>query len=179
MGTRADHALVLQMPTGLLMSSLMDGARLKIEAVASAKSLKEMIRWKDRDIEPDHFWDEEASPSLADLQSIEFRSVVFNYPLQPEKVVLSKWPGWIEAGWLWLDPSFRRSSQGFQSPGPLCHLRIHRDPPSPPRLSFFISKGQKVAFVGAVCGVSNRDDMGRGLELFTHLRIVPRQQLCQ
>eukprot|EP00913_Durusdinium_trenchii_P018726 g17596.t1 len=82
------------------------------KAVASAKSLKEMIRWKDRDIEPDHFWDEEASPSLADLQSIEFRSVVFNYPLQPEKVVLSK-------------------------------------------LSFFISKGQKVAFVGeSGCGKS-------------------------
>lgn len=82
------------------------------KAIISAKSLKEMIRWKDREIEPDGFEDDDPPKNLLDVQSIEFRGVGFSYPSRPEKVVLNK-------------------------------------------LSFSISKGQKVAFVGeSGCGKS-------------------------
>lgn len=62
-----------------------------------------MIRWKDREIEPDNFeersmprslfrhcQDQESPEYLREMQSIEFRNVVFNYPTRPDKKVLRK-----------------------------------------------------------------------------------------
>ncbi|CAJ1399824.1 unnamed protein product [Effrenium voratum] len=109
--------VLIALITGMTgVSSFAGFAPALAKAVIAAKALKQIIRYKDRSIEPGDFHQEEI-PGLAEIQSIEFRGVCFNYPSRPEKAILNQ-------------------------------------------LSFFITQGQKVAFVGeSGCGKSTTIQM--------------------